>query len=187
MAAESRKGKLLVRGRNVVTAFASKRSIRFIGRSQKVTMAKIEYLKKLSASLWRPTLAHIIAVTFIGYAITAGVIILDDGMKSTSRAFGISPMYLAALLVFSAALLPFGLLLRFLSGIIPVRPLVSIASMGCIFGFFLIPFMHPELTDGRISMERYRSELFLIHGMAGLLGGAVWWLFEFRILSKTTD
>ena len=132
--------------------------------------------------LLRQTVAHVVAVTFIGHAIYAGIVILENGITSISTAIAFSPMYLLALLVLSIVSLPVGLLLRFLCGKIPVRPIVCILSIGIILGLGLIPVMHPEMTDERIVIEMHRGELFLIHGIAGLLGGALWWLVEFRIL-----
>ena len=147
-------------------------------------MDKTENLGTIIPILLRQTVAHVVAITFIGHAIYAGTVILERGMTSISTAIAFSPMFLFALLVLSVVSLPVGLLLRFLCGKIPVRPIVCTLSIGIILGLGLIPVVHPEMTDERILIETYRGELFLIHGIAGFLGGALWWLVEFRILRK---
>ena len=134
--------------------------------------------------LLRQTVAHVVAFTFIGYAISAGIVIFEGGMTNISTAIEFSTKFLFALLVLSVVSLPVGLFLRFLGGKVPVRPIMCTLSVGIILGLGLIPLVHPEMTDERIAIETYRAELFLIHGIAGFLGGLVWWLVEFRILRK---
>ncbi len=147
-------------------------------------MKKTVRLGAIAPVLLRQAVAHVVAITFVGYAISAGIVILANGMTSIFTAFEIPSVYLLALLFFSVISLPVGLFLRFLCGKVPVRPLVGLVLMGIIFGLGLIPIMHPEMTDERIAIEMYRGELFLIHGIAGSLGGGLWWLIEFRILGR---
>ena len=136
-------------------------------------MDKTVNLGTIIPILLRQSVAHIVAITFVGYAISAGIVILEGGMTSISTAIAFSPMFLFALLVLSVVSLPVGLFLRFLCGKIPVRPIVCVLLIGIILGLGLIPVMHPEMTDERIVIESYRGELFLIHGIAGFLGGAL--------------
>ena len=144
-------------------------------------------LRTIISILMRQAVAHVVAFTFIGYAITAGIVILENGMTSAATAFEFSSLYFSALLVLAVVSLPLGLFLRFLGGKVSVRPIIYLLPIGIIFGLGLIPVVHPEMTDERIVIAAYRGELFLIHGIAGILGGVLWWLVEFKILRKRVN
>ena len=150
-------------------------------------MDKTVSLRTTIPILLRQAVAHVVAFTFIGYAITAGIVILENGMSSAATAFEFKSLYFSALLAFAVVSLPVGLFLRFLGGKVPVRPIIYLLSIGIIVGLGLIPVVHPEMTDERNVIATHRGELVLIHGIAGILGGVLWWLVEFQILKNRVN
>jgi len=89
-------------------------------------------------------------------------------------------------LILSVLSLPIGLLMRYRVGLLPIT-----ASQGAIFGgvvvgmvlmFVLHPAMYPSLSFGSSPLS-----LTLVHSVAGLSAGVIWYSIEFAWKEPTGD
>lgn len=81
-------------------------------------------------------------------------------------------------LILSVLSLPIGLLLRFGVGRLPIKPLLGALLGGLAMGVTLIFVLHPAMYR-QLSFGSDPLSLILVHSMAGLSAGIIWYCIEF--------
>ncbi len=80
-------------------------------------------------------------------------------------------------LVLAVVSLPLGLFLRWAVSRVVATPLVGAAICGVSIGAVLIPVLHPAMYPG-LSFDTAPLGLTVVHALAGLIGGVLWWVCE---------
>ncbi|MEO0380013.1 MAG: hypothetical protein AAF252_07050 [Pseudomonadota bacterium] len=81
-------------------------------------------------------------------------------------------------LILSVLSLPIGLLLRFGVGRLPIKPLLGALLAGLAVGVTLIFVLHPAMYR-QVSFGSEPLSLILVHSMAGMAAGTIWYGIEF--------
>ncbi|MEO1363500.1 MAG: hypothetical protein AAFU86_06970 [Pseudomonadota bacterium] len=122
--------------------------------------------------------AHLMAVLLGSLVLFVGVEMTVFGPIGFLQGLG---KWIGGILIFfvlAIASLPAGLVLRALVGRLKTYPLFGAMLSGAVLGFVLMFVLHPAMYPG-VSFWTDPVALSLVHVLAGLCGGAVWFAIEF--------
>jgi len=126
----------------------------------------------------RWAVAHILSTCVGVVAIFTGVKVLMSGPIGFAAGLTGALSGMLLFLVIAVFSIPIGVLLRFLVGFLPIPPIVGAVGVGLLVSFYAMMVLHPEISP-LISLETHPVGLVVVHAVAGILGGALWWAIEF--------
>jgi vacuolar-type H+-ATPase subunit I/STV1 len=128
-------------------------------------------------NLPRAILAHVCAVFAASAVIMAGMGFVEAGFKGLVDRFA---GWVGGFLIFGALSvlsLPVGLLIRSFVGRFTVHPERAAVGTGLGVSLVLIPVLHPAMMPS-LSLSSHPMQLIAVHGVAGVLGGWLWFAIE---------